>query len=243
MDKQNTMNVLDNGKVDLVDCMGSDLTVCNAARVSFAKETDWGVDESAKKRLEKTQSHFAQEDIQQLQERDQKLIRYLAKHNHWTPFAHPQICIRETVPIFVARQLVKHQIGLVWNEVSRRYVDSEPEFYLPFIWRGKPENKKQGSSDEEIEYDIMPTIQYVKETYNNLLKEGVAPEMARMVLPQNMYTEYYGTVNLNNLLKGVGLRAHEGAQQEIQDVALACLEIATDLWPQAVGAFRNVREI
>ena len=157
--------------VNLIDVMGTDLSVVNAARVSFAKESD------------------------EFSDKDAKLIHYLAKHNHWGPFGHASLQFRIKAPIFVARQLVKHQVGLVWNEVSRRYVDSEPEFYTPFIWRGKPENKKQGSSDKEIEYDILPTMEYVKETYNNLLKEGVAPEMARMVLPQNMMTECIGPVH------------------------------------------------
>ena len=119
--------------VDIVDKMGSDLTVVNSARVSFAKEVN-------AKDYDK--------------DKEEKLIKYLAEHDHWSPFSHCFMQFRIKAPVFVARQLVKHQVGLAWNEVSRRYVDDEPEFYIPFIWRGKPENKKQGSSDEEIEFDI-----------------------------------------------------------------------------------------
>ena len=108
-------------KVDLIDKMGSDLTVVNAARVSFAKKSDW--DHSIP---------FAEGN--ELKDSDAKLIKYLAKHNHWSPFAHASLQFRVKAPIFVARQLVKHQVGLVWNEISRRYVDSEPEFYIPKVW-------------------------------------------------------------------------------------------------------------
>ena len=203
--------------VTLVDSMGSDLSVVNAARVSFSKESN------------------------KFSDKDEKLINYLAKHNHWSPFGHASLQFRIKAPIFVARQLVKHQVGLVWNEVSRRYVDDEPEFYVPKAWRLKAENKKQGSSDEAIEYNLGSTLEFVKTTYQNMLKAGIAPEMARMVLPQNLYTEYYGTVNLNNLLKFIDLRTHMGAQWEIQKVAEACLEIATDLWPITVSSYRELR--
>ena len=176
--------------VELIEKLGSDLSVVNAARVSFSKKKDV------------------------FDEKDEKLIKYLADHNHWSPFGHATLQFLIKAPVFVARQLVKHQVGLVWNEVSRRYVDDEPQFYMPFIWRGKPENKKQGSSDKEIEYDISSTIQYVKETYNNLLKEGVAPEMATMVLPQNMMTEWYWTGSLYAFARVCNLRNKEDAQEE-----------------------------
>ena len=176
--------------VELIEKLGSDLSVVNAARVSFSKKKDV------------------------FDEKDEKLIKYLADHNHWSPFGHATLQFLIKAPVFVARQLVKHQVGLVWNEVSRRYVDDEPQFYMPFIWRGKPENKKQGSSDKEIEYDISSTIQYVKETYNNLLKEGVAPEMARMVLPQNMMTDWYWTGSLYSFARVCNLRNKEDAQEE-----------------------------
>jgi len=127
-------------EVDLIDHMGSDLTVVNAARVSFAKES------------------------KEFSDKDEKLINYLAKHNHWSPFGHCSLQFRIKAPVFVARQLVKHQVGLVWNEVSRRYVDDEPEFYIPEKWRLRAENKKQGSSDETIEYNINGSIEFVKTT-------------------------------------------------------------------------------
>lgn len=127
-------------RVEYLDHMGSDLSVVNAARVSFAKESDW-VDEQPGECP----------SVLKLPEQDKKLINYLAKHNHWSPFAHTSISFRVKAPIFVARQLVKHQVGLVWNEVSRRYVDDEPEFYFPEVWRGRPVNAKQGSSGEIIE--------------------------------------------------------------------------------------------
>jgi len=176
--------------IQLIDKMGSDASIVNAARVSFGKE------------------------ISEMSDRDEKLIKYLAEHEHWSPFAHASMQFRIKAPVFVARQLVKHQVGLVWNEVSRRYVDDEPEFFMPFIWRGKPENKKQGSSDKEIEYDITPTIKYVKETYQNLLREGVAPEMARMVLPQNMMTEWIWSGTLYAFARVCNLRNKPDAQEE-----------------------------
>jgi thymidylate synthase (FAD) len=121
-------------------------------------------------------------------------------------------------PVFVARQLVKHQVGLVWNEVSRRYVDTKPEFYIPFMWRKKAENKKQGSSDEEVEYDIMHLINVAKETYNDMLEEDIAPEMARMVLPQCMMTEWYWTGSLYAFARVCNLRNKEDAQEETRMV-------------------------
>ena len=124
-------NVLDNGHVHLVDKMGSDLTVCNAARVSFNNESEWAVDEEVEARLKKSNSSFRAEDVRTLSERDRKLIRYLAKHNHWTPFAHPQITLRIKAPISIRTQFFKHKQGFVENEISRRYVDEVPEFYYP----------------------------------------------------------------------------------------------------------------
>ena len=183
--------------IQLIDKMGSDLSVVNAARVSFAKRKDV------------------------IDQGDERLIKYLAEHDHWSPFGHTTLQFLIKAPVFVARQLVKHQVGLVWNEVSRRYVDSEPEFYTPFIWRGKPENKKQGSSEDEIEYDISSTMQFVKETYNNLLKAGVAPEMARMVLPQNMMTEWYWTGSLYAFARVCNLRCAEDTQEETRIIANA----------------------
>ena len=146
-------------QVKLIDHMGSDLTVVNAARVSFAKVSEWDeipFGDGPTKGL--------------LNQGDEKLIKYLAKHNHWSPFGHCSMQFHIKAPIFVARQLVKHQVGLVWNEVSRRYVDDEPEFYTPKVWRLKADDKKQGSSDETIEYNIEGAIQFVTQTYKNLLR-------------------------------------------------------------------------
>ena len=123
-------------KVSLIDSMGSDLTVVNAARVSFNKESKW----------ESITPAGPVENV--LTEKDERLINYLANHNHWTPFGHCFIQFRIKAPVFVARQLVKHQIGLVWNEVSRRYVDDKPEFFIPDVWRKRAENKKQGSTED-----------------------------------------------------------------------------------------------
>tara|TARA_B100001057_G_C22846835_1_gene949396 strand:- start:2251 stop:2865 length:615 start_codon:yes stop_codon:yes gene_type:complete len=180
--------------VEIIDKMGNDLSVVNAARVSFAKN----------------KSTF--------EEKDEKLIKYLAEHEHWSPFAHGQLQFRIKAPIFVARQLVKHQVGLVWNEVSRRYVDDDPEFYIPFIWRNKAENKKQGSGSDEIEYDITDYVKKAKELYNDMIEKNIAPEMARMVLPQNMMTEWYWSGTLYAFARVCNLRGKEDSQQETRMV-------------------------
>jgi thymidylate synthase (FAD) len=233
------MNVLDNGKVDLVDCMGSDLTVCNAARVSFAKETDWGIDESAKKRLEKTQSHFAKDDVRMLKDKDVKLIKYLAKHNHWTPFAHPQITLRVKAPVSIRTQFFKHKQGFVENEISRRYVSYEPEFYSP-TWRGKPtDGAKQGSEDfitEETRTNLYDAIyrescETALHVYNTLIEKGIAPEQARFVLPQGMYTEWYWTGSLAAYARFYKQRKDDHAQWEIREYADAIGEIIRPLFP------------
>ena len=181
--------------VNLIDVMGTDLSVVNAARVSFAKESN------------------------EFSEKDAKLIHYLAKHNHWSPFGHASLQFRIKAPIFVARQLVKHQVGLVWNEVSRRYVDDEPEFYIPQEWRLKADNKKQGSSDETIEYSLGSTLEFIKTTYNNMLKANIAPEMARMILPQNLYTEWYWSGSLMAFARVCNLRCKDYTQKETQHIA------------------------
>ena len=183
-------------EVKVIDVMGTDLTVVNAARVSFKKE------------------HIKFDD-----EKDEKLIKYLATHEHWSPFGHCSMQFHVKAPIFVARQLVKHQVGLVWNEVSRRYVDDEPEFYIPKNWRLKAEDKKQGSSNETIEYNIDGSIMFVKQTYDNLLKAGVAPEMARMVLPQNLYTEWYWSGTLMAFARVCNLRCAKDTQWETRQIA------------------------
>lgn len=199
--------------VSLIDSMGSDLSVVNAARVSFHKESDWEYEHEV---------HWTTNGPKYLSEKDQKLINYLAKHNHWTPFGHAFLSFRIKAPIFVARQLVKHQVGLVWNEVSRRYVDDEPEFWVPDIWRGRADNVKQGSSNEEVHgADPVLTVILYKtlEAYNELLRLGVAPEQARMVLPQNMMTEWIWSGSLAAFARVCKLRLDPHAQAETREVA------------------------
>ena len=206
-------------KIELIDFMGDDLTVVNAARVSFDKESEW-------------ESITPAGPIQNLlTEKDIKLINYLAKHNHFTPFTHCTVTMRETVPIFVARQRFKHTIGFSYNEVSRRYVDDTPEFYMPEAWRARADNAKQGSSEETI--DINPvgerpppmvdiyelSIKNSLWTYEELLRKGVCPEQARMVLPQSMYTSYYVTGSLYAWARAYNLRSDSHAQKEIQQLA------------------------
>ena len=215
-------------KVELIDHMGSDLTVVNAARVSFSKTSEWdSVPEAGP-----VEGY--------LKVGDEKLIKYLAKHNHWSPFGHASMQFRIKAPIFVARQLVKHQVGLVWNEVSRRYVDDEVEFYEPTEWRLAAENKKQGSSDKTIEYDGVESVyRMCKETYEHLLRVGVAPEMARMVLPQSMYTEWYWSGTLMAFARVCNLRCKSDTQLETQEVANLIDMEAQLLFPTSWEALRN----
>ena len=215
--------------VDLIDKLGSDLSVVNAARVSFAKESEleWVEKENSPTMYEQT-----------LSAKDKKLVGYLAKHDHWSPFAHASLQFRIKAPIFVARQLVKHQVGLVWNEVSRRYVDDEPEFYIPTEWRLKAKDKKQGSSDKTIEYNIQGAMEFVTKTYNNLLNADVAPEMARMVLPQNLYTEWYWSGTLFAFARVCNLRCKPDTQWETQQIAQQIDVLARKKFPVAWGALR-----
>ena len=203
-------------KVRLVDHMGSDLSVVNAARVSFAKE------------------HKEFDDVA-----DTKLINYLAKHNHWSPFGHGSLQFAISAPVFVARQLVKHQVGLVWNEVSRRYVDDEPEFYTPTEWRKSAENKKQGSSDETVEYSVLPAYTFAKQCYENMLRMDIAPEMARMVLPQSMMSEWYWSGTLYAFARVCNLRCKPDAQKETRDVGWGIDKYARKLFPASWKALRD----
>ena len=203
-------------EVKLIDHMGSDLSVVNAARVSFAK----------------VHEKFNEK-------KDVGLINYLAKHNHWSPFGHASMQFHIKAPVFVARQLVKHQVGLVWNEVSRRYVDTEVEFYEPKEWRLAAENKKQGSSDETILHDISDTHRMCKDAYTEMLEEGIAPEMARMVLPQSMMTEWYWSGTLYAFARVCNLRCKPDAQVETQMVANQIDEQASDLFPTSWKALRD----
>ena len=201
------------GCVELQDTFGSDLTVVNAARVSFAKE------------------------VCEFKEGDRKLINYLVKHNHISPFFHPQIRFRLKMPIFVAREWFRHTIGFSRNEVSRRYVDDEPEIFIPEELRARDSNKKQGSKDSSIDNnDAM--VQKIRdfsnqslELYNELLKEQVAPEVARGVLPQNMYTEFIETASLYGYMRLCRLRLDPQAQKEIREYATLISKLLEQKFP------------
>ena len=229
-------------KVSYVNHMGDDLSVVNAARVSFDKESQY-------EEYEVTHGDMAE----RLSDRDQGLIKYLATHNHWSPFAHTSITLRVRAPIFVARQLVKHQVGGVWNEISRRYVDTEPEFYFPDIWRGKPVNAKQGSSDVMIpDFIIKRALEWYSYTgtdylitecclksYLELIESGVCPEQARMVLPQNTMTEWWWTGSLMFFARVCKQRLDPHAQKECRDVAEQINKICEGLFPYSWEALSN----
>lgn len=207
-------------KVTLLDHMGSDLSVVNAARVSFEKESEW-----------EKEGYFDRECS--LKEADRKLISYLAKHEHKSPFNHCFASFRVKAPIFVARQLVKHKF-LPWNEVSRRYVDSEPEFYIPDVWRRRAENVKQGSSEEDAEvnpYWIADQVKHQLATYEALLEDGVCPEQARMVLPQNTMTEWIWSGSLGAFADMCRLRLDSHTQQETRVVATKISERMQLIYP------------
>lgn len=237
-------------EVTLLDHMGTDLTVVNSARVSFHKESEWeeyGMFDAMP--TDNRPTHYDPDFRvhKMLSEKDVKLINYLAKHNHWTVFGHCTLSFRIKAPIFVARQLGKHQVGLVWNEVSRRYVDEEPEFFFPDEWRGKPVNAKQGSSgvlaDMQPELVISATAQYVTQmalnTYKDLLAVGVAPEQARMVLPQNTMTEWIWTGSLAAFVRVCKLRLDAHAQQETREIAQLIAEDLQLLYPVSWEALKG----
>lgn len=219
----------DIGAVEYISHMGSDLSVVNAARVSFGTEKE-GVGE-----------------------KDVKLINYLMEHNHSSPFEHCTITFRFTVPLFIRSQHHRHRTW-AYNEISRRYTDVDIQFYEPKEFRTQHESNRQASNLEFVN----PIVEYNRagfpvsasasqlvnghhqeclKLFDELIKSGVCREQARGVLPQNLYTKYYGTVNLHNLLKFIQLRTHNGAQWEIQQVAEACLEIAEEHFPHSVRSF------
>jgi thymidylate synthase (FAD) len=176
-----------------------------------------------------------------LSEKDKKLIRYLGKHNHWTPFAHPQICLRIKAPISIRTQLFKHKVGFVENEISRRYVTDEPEFYNP-NWRTKPTNGAKQGSEDFMEYGdgrnyctlgYDSTIRHCMETYNSLLERGVAPEQARFILPQGTYTEWFWTGSLAAYARVCKLRLDSHAQWEVREYAKAMDNIVGSLFPES----------
>ena len=202
-------------QVTLINSMGTDQTVVDAARVSFAKKAD-----------------------NYTEAQNEKLIQYLARHNHWTPFGHAQATFHIEAPIFVARQLVKHQVGLVWNEVSRRYVDDKPRFFSPSSWRPRSQDKKQGSDKHDIIPDMRQAwkiyesaIHDISKTYGTLLEMGVAPEQARMVLPQSMMTEWYWTGSLAAWSRVCRLRVSDDAQAETERIALDISREMKQLFP------------
>ena len=213
-------------KAEYVNHLGSDLTVVNSARVSFDKE-----------------SALSKEGY--LQAADVKLISYLAKHAHITPFTHPQITLRESIPIFVARQRFKHVVGFTYNEVSRRYVSDAPEFYVPDTWRSKPEGSiKQGSGDAHPESEMFKGIysEFIKNaeaTYENMIACGIAPEQARMVLPQSMVTSYYVTGSLAAFARAYKQRIDAHAQVEIQYLAKQWDAVISPLFPVAWAALTS----
>ena len=205
-------------KVTYKGSMGSDLTVCNAARVSFGKETEWDYEESD-----------AYSFKQHLKKKDKKLIQYLANHKHISPFGHCFASFHIKAPVFVARQLVKHKF-LRWNEVSRRYVDSEPEFYVPKSWRGRSADKKQGSAGKVTVSDN-GFNEIAMTEYEFLLDLGVCPEQARMVLPQSMMTEWYWSGSLDAFADMCKLRCAPDTQAETAEVAWEIDRIMIALFP------------
>ena len=221
------------GFVELVDYMGTDLTIVNSARVSFGKHKN------------------------EIDERDKKLINYLVKHKHSSTFEHNVVTFRISVPLFVRSQHMRHRTW-AYNEISRRYTEVDIKFYEPSRFRTQHKSNRQASNFNDL---INPLVDQSGLTggtsaswmvrnhnkkslslYNKLIDAGVCREQARGVLPQNLYTEYYGTVNLNNLIKFIDLRTHEGAQWEIQQLANGMLKIAEDLWQTAVRSYMNSKE-
>jgi thymidylate synthase (FAD) len=218
----------DIGAVEYISHMGNDLSIVNAARVSFG------------------------EHRKDLSEKDIKLIKYLMEHNHTSPFEHCTLTMRFTVPLFIRSQHHRHRTW-AYNEISRRYTSVDMRFYNPPAFRTQHKSNRQASNGDLIDPTLNSSylaIGFEKASeavkmhssrslnlYNALLEAGICREQARGVLPQNLYTQYYGTVNLHNLLKFISLRSHEGAQWEIQQVAMACLNIALKHFPVATGLY------
>jgi thymidylate synthase (FAD) len=235
-----SIKVLDKGHVEYVDHMGSDLLVVNAARVSFAKESEFDYD--TKEEIDPdTRSIIEYRSNFRLKDKDKKLISYLAKHQHWTPFAHPQICLRIKAPISIRTQLFKHKVGFVENEISRRYVTEDPEVYNP-RWRDKPTNGAKQGSDDFMEYDdnynycylgYDSATEHALGIYRSLLAKGVAPEQARFVLPQGTYTEWFWTGSLAAYARVCKLRSDPHAQWEVREYSAAISNIISELFPES----------
>jgi thymidylate synthase (FAD) len=245
-------------EVTYVNHMGDDLSVVNAARVSFGKKSDYMM-----------RIHNGEAKV--LQHKDSRLIRYLAKHKHKSPFNHTFTTFHVKAPVFVARQLVKHEY-MPWNEISRRYVDNYPQYYVPDVWRGRSEDKKQGSSDKRItklkQYnldsshlpddksyygdiiekhvpineEVRTVVNKLDSLYHELLDSGVAPEQARMVLPQSMMTEWYWSGTLYAFAKMCGLRLKEDTQAETRIVAEKIEDVMAELYPVSWEALRMYEE-
>ena len=273
-------------KVTYIDHMGDDLSVVNAAKVSFGKRSEWEggshpyfdkpkhlskqdqgliqflargctagdwealVEEVTSKGMDQYYDDFSlhpvtEEDCEVYDKELRDLLNHIRRMpSHWSPFAHTAITLHLKMPIFVARQIMKHTTGIEYNEVSRRYVDSEPEFYVPDVWRKKADNVKQGSSDTKVEFLRMQGFgeqsvndgafkhqMHSLDLYRDMIKAGVAPEQARMVLPQSMYTEVIATGNLYAWANMYIQRSDSHAQKETQDLAKQIGEIIQPLYP------------
>jgi thymidylate synthase (FAD) len=218
-------------EVTYIDHMGTDLSVVNAARVSFGKKSTWAGQEDG---LDDGEGGMGV-----LNDADSKLIKYLAKHKHMSPFGHAFASFHVKAPIFVARQLVKHKF-LRWNEISRRYVDDGISFYYPEVWRSKATDKKQGSgpalADQEIDLGTTHTV--VAQLYNSLLDRGVCPEQARMVLPQSTMTEWYWSGSLDAFADMCNLRCTGDTQYETRLVANQICDSMKKLFPVPWFALR-----
>ena len=215
-------------EVTYINHMGNDLSVVNAARVSFAKESKWD-------------DYDSEKDQYVLKDRDRKLVHYLAEHKHLSPFGHCFASFVVKAPIFVARRLVKHKF-LRWNEISRRYVDSKPEFYEPDEWRGKAEDKKQGSDGVVDVGDWGDTNWACLKAYQDLLSNGVCPEQARMVLPQSTMTEWYWSGSLDAFADMCRLRITPDTQYESKQVALGVDREMLKLFPISWVALEGEEE-
>jgi thymidylate synthase (FAD) len=235
INKKNFLYDDDIGSVELVDFMGEDITIVNSARVSFGVHKE------------------------ELDAKDKKLISYLMKHKHTSTLEHNIATFRIKVPLFIRSQHHRHRTWS-YNEISRRYTDFNLEFYSPDTFRTQHKSNRQSSNVEEktnpdlsfeASYTSTPLTMSCSEAikehhktsvalFDKLLESGVCKEQARGVLPQNLYTEYYATANLNNILKFISLRTHDGAQWEIQQLANSMLDIVTEIWPIAVGSYRDI---
>jgi len=229
--------------VTYIDHCGSDLTTVNAARVSFGKKSEWDEEPRVREVRDGKMYFSGFPPPNTLKERDTKLIKYLAKHKHLSPFGHAFASFHVKAPIFVARQLVKHKF-LRWNEISRRYVDEEPEFYVPDVWRGRSADKKQGSQgevDTAIDPDYINTLS--TQIYKNLLKQEVAPEQARMVLPQSTMTEWYWSGSLDAFAAMCVLRCASDTQYETRVVADYINKKMQDIFPVSWAALMGVANV